>query len=623
MHINVGILRYLFRLGWRYLVIVCKDCKEGRNPFRIYIKSYQIYRKHGIDGMLKRVNREYDYRSIDREAVDYSHWCHRNEIINKKCSNDGPRMSIFMTIKEADPLFLKDSISSVQNQTYTNWQLWIVLGEPDSTKLNASLIHIVEEDERLGLIYSQQYKSVTENINDLIHKCRGEWVIFLGENDLFREDALCEVVQVVNLNKDVGLIYSDEDKIDEDEHRSEPNFKPDWNPDLLRSQNYIAYLCAMRVDLIKMIGGLRENFEGSQDYDLYLRITALLKDYQIEHIAKVLYHKRKQIDEFFSSVNVNKVAWDSGLKALQSFLDIVSPKAKAIYGITPYTYNVVYSLVEKPMVSLIIPTRDGYDMLHRCISSILANTLYDNFEILIVDNQSQDHRTLSYLNKISSLQNVRILKYDLPFNFSAINNMAVNEARGEIIGLLNDDVEIITENWLEIMVRHALRPEIGAVGAKLFYDNDTIQHAGVVLGIGGIAGHAHKMFLKSSHGYFSRLQLTQNYSAVTGACLVVHKSLYKLVGGLEEKQLPVAFNDVDFCLKLEKAGYRNVWTPYVEAYHHESISRGVENTAEKISRFDAESAYMRRKWGERIDYDPYYNKNLTKKREDFSLGDMT
>jgi GT2 family glycosyltransferase len=286
-------------------------------------------------------------------------------------------------------------------------------------------------------------------------------------------------------------------------------------------------------------------------------------------------------------------------------------------GRYPTTYRVRFPLpAEPPKVSLIIPTRDGCDILRACIESILSKTTYPNYEIVIVDNQSSDEKTLRYFDEIQKT-GIRVLRYNEQFNYPAINNFAVENVDGAVVGLINNDIEVISPEWLTEMASHALRPEIGAVGAKLYYSNDTIQHAGVILGVGGVAGHSHKYFPREVPGYFSRLCLTQNLSAVTAACLLVRRDSYLRVGGMDSENLTVAFNDVDFCLRLCEIGLRNVWTPYAELYHHESLSRGAEDSPEKIARFQKEIRYMMERWGDRLRNDPYYNPMLNLDREDF------
>jgi GT2 family glycosyltransferase len=386
------------------------------------------------------------------------------------------------------------------------------------------------------------------------------------------------------------------------------------------SQNYISHLLVVKKVLLDEVGVFREGYEGAQDYDLILRLSESLNENEITHIDQILYHWRACEGSTALNVNEKEYTSEAGLNALKSHLSNKKYQTQVDKGMLPNTFKVSYPIEKEPLVSLIIPTRDGYDILSLCIQSILDNTCYRNYEIVIVDNQTTDLQTLAYFKSLTEkYSHIRILKYNKPFNFSAINNFAVSQVKGEVIGLINNDVEIITSSWLKEMVGHALRPEIGAVGAKLYYDNDTIQHAGIILGIGGVAGHSHKYFTKDAHGYFSRLKIIQNLSAVTAAALVVKKSLYMEVGGLDEEHLKVAFNDVDFCLKLQAKGYRNLWTPYVELYHHESVSRGAEDTEEKKIRFEKEVHFMKKKWGNTLKRDRYYNRHLTLKDEKFGI----
>jgi len=449
-----------------------------------------------------------------------------------------------------------------------------------------------------------------------------EYVVFLDHDDTLSQNALYEMVKKLNENRQLKLIYSDEDKIDEEDHRYDPHFKSAWNPEMFYSQNYISHLTFLEKKLVDNVGGFRKGYEGSQDYDLLLRIIEKLKGDEIGRVEKILYHWRAIKGSTALSANEKNYAHEAGLKALQDYFSKKNENIDVVSGILPNTYKINYPIPkDAPLVSLLIPTRDGYDILSQCIESILEKTLYPNYEILILDNETTCQKTLNYFEELKKNDKIKILEYHKAFNYSAINNFAVKYAKGEFVGLINNDVEIISKNWLSEMMQYAIQSNIGAVGAKLYYENDTIQHAGVVLGIGGVAGHSHKYFQKSEHGYFSRLKIVQNYSAVTGACLVVRKKLYNEVGGLDEKNLTVAFNDVDFCLKLLEKGYMNIWTPYAELYHHESISRGAEDNPIKIKRFQAEIDFMQNRWGDVLVNDKYYNKNLTKVFENFNLDE--
>jgi len=435
-----------------------------------------------------------------------------------------------------------------------------------------------------------------------------------------RENALFWVVDAVIAHPDAGVIYSDEDKIDESGRRYAPYFKSDWNPDLFLSHNMICHLGVYKTALVRKLGGFREGCEGAQDYDLALRCTELLEASQIVHIPRVLYHWRSHAGSTAQAGSEKNYALMAGKHALdEHFARIhVSAKAELLdFGM----YRIRYAIpASSPLVSLIIPTRNGLDLIKQCIESIVAKTTYKNYEIIIIDNNSDEPRTLDFFGSLAGESRIRVIRDERDFNYSALNNAAVQQAQGEYIGLINNDIEVISPEWLEEMMGLAMRPNIGAVGARLWYPNDTLQHGGVIIGLGGVAGHSHKNLRKGAPGYFYRAQLIQNFSAVTAACLVVKKSIYQEVGGLDEVNLKIAFNDVDFCLRLCEAGYRNVWTPYADLYHHESATRGYEDSPEKQMRFMNEVLYMKKRWGDSLLDDAAYSRNLTLDREDFSYA---
>ena len=400
--------------------------------------------------------------------------------------------------------------------------------------------------------------------------------------------------------------------------RYDPYFKPDFSRELFRSQNYFNHLTVHRADNIRRVGGWRRGFEGSQDYDLSLRILERIDPQRIHHIPKILYHWRAAAGSTATSISEKNYAFLNGLRALQEHAHRLGLPATVEQAPETQFYRFRFPTPEpQELVTLIIPTRDKVDMLRSCIESIRSKTTYHAYEILIIDNRSSDAEALRYMQELESQKLARVIRYDKPFNYAAMNNLAVANANGTLVGLINNDVEVISPDWLSEMVSWAVQPDIGCVGAKLYYANDTIQHAGVIIGLGGVAGHSHKHFPRVHPGYFGRLKVVQNFSAVTGACLVVRKQVYESVGGLNEQDLAIAFNDVDFCLKVRAAGYLNVWTPYAELYHLESISREADDTAEKRARFEAECKHMLTTWG--LDYDPYYSINLTHAREDFSI----
>jgi GT2 family glycosyltransferase len=379
-------------------------------------------------------------------------------------------------------------------------------------------------------------------------------------------------------------------------------------------------LSVYRTQIVKDAGGFREGFEGAQDWDLAMRVIEAVPSSHIRHIPHVLYHWRAIRGSAALGMDEKNYANNAQRKTIQSHFDRIGKEVEILPAADHY-WRIRYPIAEPlPLVTLIIPTRNGYALLRRCVESIYQKTTYRNFELIVVDNQSNDPDTLNYLLELERERGVRILRYDAPFNYSAINNFAVQHARGEIVGLLNNDLEVITPDWLEEMVSHAIQPGIGVVGAMLYYPNDTIQHAGVILGVGGVAGHAYCRQPRGYNGAASRAALCQNLSAVTAACLVVRRDVFDNVGGLEETHLAVAFNDIDFCLRVREKGYRNVWTPYAEFYHDESASRGYEESPEKLDRFEKERDHMKRRWGELLLNDPAYNPNLALDRETFTLA---
>ncbi len=601
--------------------------ERKKDPFRVIRKSYARFKKNGMKEVRTHLNREYyslvpEASNNQEKRSTYSQWIRKNEkkIMKRDDLTFKPLISIITPAYNTEKKYLIAMIRSVLEQSYENWELCIA-DDASSSKDTLTVLKSYErKDERIKVLYRNTNGHICKASNSALSLAKGEYVLFLDHDDTLSHDALYIMVRRLNKNPALKLIYADEDKIDAQNRRFSPHFKSDWNPDMFFSQNYISHPTMIRRNIVDAVGGFRAGYEGSQDYDLILRCLPHITDKEIAHIPKILYHWRAIKGSTALASSEKKYTTDAGIKALKSYFTSVGRNVTVEKGMLENTYKVTYHIEQDlPLVSLLIPTRDGYEVLSKCIQSILDHTDYPNYEIIILDNETSDTRTLEYFEELRTFEHIRIVEYHHPFNYSAINNFGVTHAKGEVIALLNNDVEVISRHWLAEMVQHALRPEIGAVGAMLYYDNNTIQHAGVVLGIGGVAGHSHKYFPKGSFGYFSRLQIIQNYAAVTGACLVVRKALYEKVGGLDEKNLKVAFNDVDFCLKLQAKGYRNLWTPYVELYHHESISRGSDNTKEKQERFGREIMFMKQKWKNVLKNDRYYNKNLTLQFENFSL----
>jgi glycosyltransferase involved in cell wall biosynthesis len=531
-----------------------------------------------------------------------------------------PLISVLMPVYDATEYHLRLAIESVIKQSYENWELCIADDASPSPHVKRVLEEYRSKDGRIKVVYRPVNGHISAASNSALELVSGSYVALVDHDDELSPCALHFVAGEINASPQAKVIYSDEDKIDGEGKRFDPHFKPDWNPDLLLSQNYISHLGIYETALLRDVGGFREGFEGSQDYDLLLRCIPRLANGQIKHIPKVLYHWRALEGSTALHHGEKSYTMAAGFQALEDYLKRNNLPARVEYGLAPNTYHVRWEIPHPaPLVSLLIPTRDSLYILEKCVESILDKTTYPNYEIIILDNQSRDAETLEWFDKIQRKANVRVVSYDHPFNYSAINNYGVNQASGEIIGLINNDIEVISPDWLTEMVGHACRPEIGCVGAKLYYDNDTIQHAGVIVGLGGAAGHSHKHFPRDAPGYFFRLKIVQDLSAVTAACMLVRKSIFLNVGALNEKDLAIAFNDVDFCLRVRESGYRNIWTPYAELYHHESVSRGAEDSPEKVARFEKEIAYMKTQWGGQLMKDPAYNPNLTLDFEDFTI----
>ncbi len=554
----------------------------------------------------------YDYADEDRDVVAGQ--------VGRLSST--PLISVVMPVYNTPQKLLDEAVASVVAQIYPHWELCIADDASTSAWIKPALQAWMQRDPRIKVVFRSDNGHIAEATNSAFGLASGDYIALLDHDDLLRPQALAEVAFAINQQPDAELLYSDEDKIDEDGgRRFDPFFKPEWNRDLFLSQNYLNHLTVHRAANIRAAGGWRKEYYGSQDYDLNLRILALIDERRIVHIPKILYHWRLTAQSMAQDEGSKVYAVDNAIKALNSFL-ANSPATGHVEQIpTTSWYRIKYDLPEPPpLVSLIIPTRNGYDILKKCIESILTKTTYSNYEILIVDNGSDDPFTLDYFRQLRDAGSVRIIDYPHAFNYSAINNFAVTQAKGEVVGLINNDIEVITPDWLTEMTSLALRPGVGCVGAKLYYPNDTIQHAGVIIGLGGVAGHSHKTFQRNARGYFGRLMVTQNVTAVTAACLLVRKAIFTEVGGLDEVNLKVAFNDVDFCLKVAAAGYRTTWTPFAELYHHESVSRGSDDDPGKRERFRSEVIFMKEKWGATLAADPHYSPNLTLKYEDYSIN---
>ncbi|WP_156481115.1 glycosyltransferase family 2 protein [Variovorax sp. PAMC 28711] len=530
-----------------------------------------------------------------------------------------PRISIVMPTYNARSVWLREAVESVQRQIYPNWELCIADDASSSAESRALVAELAASDARIKVVFRPENGHISAASNSALELATGEWIALMDHDDVLSEHALFWIADCIDRNPKARLIYSDEDKIDEEGVRSSPYFKSNWNLDLFYSHNMFSHLGVFRADLVRRVGGFRLGMQGSQDWDLVLRCMEKIDASQILHVPRVLYHWRIHAESTAGSADAKPYAAIAGERALNEHFSRLGVDAKAEY--TGAGHRVRYALpASPPLVSLIIPTRNGLHLLRQCVDSILARTAYENYEIIIVDNGSDDPDTLNYLGSFQDSAFVRVIRDDREFNYSALNNMAVAQAKGDIVGLINNDIEVISPDWLSEMVSLAIQPGVGAVGAKLWYPDRTLQHGGVILGVGGVANHSHKGIAFGDSGYFSRANLIQSFSAVTAACLVVKKERYLSIDGLDEAHLKVAFNDVDFCLRLIEKGFRNIWTPYAELFHHESATRGADTAPEKRERFVREVNYMLDRWDALLKDDPAYSPNLTLDREDFSYA---
>ncbi|MEN1957596.1 glycosyltransferase family 2 protein [Luteimonas changyuni] len=532
-----------------------------------------------------------------------------------------PLFSIIVPVYNTSEHWLRKCIDSVRAQAYGRWELCLADDASPSPHVRKLLDAFAAGDSRIKVVHRPENGHISAASNSAIEIATGDWLVLLDHDDELHPLALSELAAAINRFPEWKLVFSDEDKMDAHGRRYDPYMKSDWNYDLFLSHNCISHLGAYEADLVRGVGGFRTGIEGSQDWDLALRCIENVRPDQIGHIPKVLYHWRAIEGSTALAPQEKDYAHHAGLRAIAEHLERVGSTGRVedIPG-QRGNYRVRYAVPDPaPLVSIIIPTRDGVELLRACIDSVIARTTYASYEIIIVDNQSSAKSTLDYFATLADEPRVRIIKYDQPFNYSKINNCAAVEARGSVLCLMNNDITVISPDWLDEMVGHACRPGVGAVGAMLYYPNDTIQHAGVIVGAHGVAAHAYSGFARGHPGHMSRARLTQELSAVTAACLVVTSAAYEHVGGLDP-QLDVAFNDVDFCLRLREAGYRNIWTPFAELYHHESATRGYETSPEKMSRFNGEVVYMRDRWGEALQYDPAYNNNLSVNDELYQLA---
>lgn len=610
-----------FPLNKKYPVIPGTEDKVTRLWIKAK-KGFKYMAKNGISHTIQRAKIE-----KLRNQASYPNWLARNEVLDIEAMTQEiatfhyqPKISIAMPVYNVEEKWLRLCIDSILNQVYTNWELCMADDASTDPNVKKILTEYQQLDERIRVVFREQNGHISEATNSALAIATGEFVALLDNDDELAINAFYEVVKVLNENPELDLIYSDEDKIDMDGNRSDPAFKPDWSPDLLLGTNYISHLGVYRRSILEEIGGFLKGYEGSQDYDLVLRFTEKTTKERIKHIPKVLYYWRMLPTSTAVDQGSKGYAFEAGLRAVQDALVRRGINGHATHGAANGLYDVYYDIESEKLVSIIIPTKNGYKDVQRCVSSIIEKTTYQNYEIIMADNGSTDPKMHELYAEFEQQLPGRFFveSIDIPFNFSTINNRAAKKAHGEYLLFLNNDTEVITENWLTLMVSFAQQERIGCVGAKLLYPNNTVQHAGVILGLGGVAGHGHYGYPHGDLGYFGRLAINVNYSAVTAACLLMKKADFDAVGGFEEA-FTVAFNDVDLCLKVQALGRDNVWLHEAELYHFESQTRGYDDKGKKKKRFEQEKVMMEEKWGPLIENDPFYNPNLTRDIPNFSL----
>lgn len=554
--------------------------------------------RHSVDSadqyqawLQRRCLSRQDLETLRREARNFQH---------------APLISIITPVFNTPVPWLEAAVASVLAQVYENWELILIDDASTDVATIKALPMFAARDPRIRLTQLEQSGGISAASNQGLSVATGEWIGLLDHDDLLEPDALFQTAKLLQMHADADLIYSDEDKLTEHGFDA-PLLKPDWSPDFFLSYNYICHFTTLRRAIVDEVGGFRSEFDGAQDYDLFLRVVE--KTERIHHIPRVLYHWRRSASSTSDNIRRKPKALEAGKKAIDEHLQRTGEAGYVAVDWRTHAYWVKREVKEAQKVCIIIPARDGIPLLSRCIDSLMRKTSYQDYEIVIVNNDSETPEARQYFAQTSH----RLLHFPGPFNFSAINNFAVEQTGCPWLLFLNNDVEIIETEWLSAMVEHVQRPEVGAVGARLLYPDDTIQHAGVVLGVGGIAQHAFRGFPAEDPGVCRQLQVTRNYSSVTGACLLTRREVFEEVGGFDEERLPVTFNDVDLCLKMRRAGYLIVYTPFAKLYHHESATRRRSVEAR-------ETEVMRERWPDLLERDPYYNPNLSRERADFSLG---
>lgn len=583
---------------------------------KIYLKQY------GIIKTLQKIFKVLYNRILGRNMYAsknkrYKIWIENNEPTFEEIEEQKkekfkiePKISLVVPMYNTPIKYFKELVESLINQTYENWELCLADG---SIEKNEQLQEIINKDNRIKYKFLNENKGISGNTNSAIQMATGDYIALLDHDDLIPVFCLYEIVKTINKNPEVEFIYTDEDKITGDDNkRYDPHFKPDFSIDTLRSNNYITHLAVFKKELMNKLEGFRDEYNGAQDFDIILRMAENTN--KIVHIPKILYHWRVHQDSTAMISAAKPYAYEAGKKAVEDHLKRQGLKARVTHGGDMHgVYQVEYEVEGNPKVSILIPNKDSVKLLKNCINSILNLTTYQNYEIIVIENNSEKQKTFKYYKQLEKIEKIKIINYpEKGFNYSKIINYGVKNCDGEFTVQLNSDTKLLTPNWLEKFIGFAQRKDIGAVGARLYYKDKSIQHAGISIGICGLAANLYVNTPKGIHAYLGRECTTRNVSAVTGACLFSRKSVYEEVGYMDEEKFAVAFNDVDFCLKLRKKGYLIVYNPYIEFIHYESKTRGYEVTPEKKARFEKESNNFKTKWKEQLkETDPYSNINFS------------
>ena len=588
------------------------------SPYTIQ-KGFRYLKHYGIKEFWIRLHERFE-----PEEVPYGPWYEayvpEEETLNRQRKRkflNAPLISVVVPAYHTPPLFLRQMLDSLVAQTYGGWELCIANGSPDDKEMEAVLEEYEKRDSRIRHENLKENLGIAENTNAAFRMAKGEFIGLLDHDDLLAPNALYEIALALEKNPEADVVYTDEDKVTTDlKEHFQPHLKPDFNLDLLRSNNYICHFFTVRREIVEQVGGFRKEFDGAQDYDFIFRCTEEAR--KILHIPEILYHWRTHKESTADNPASKMYAFEAGKRAIEAHLKRTGTDGEVSHTPDLGFYRVKYPVKGEPLISIIIPNKDEKESLEACLKSIWEKTTYKNYEIIVVENNSTSDEIFQYYKEISQ-KGVRLLRWKKEFNYSAINNFGAAHAKGEFLLFLNNDVTVITPDWLTELAGLCQRKEVGAAGVKLLYPDNTIQHAGCVIGIGGIAGHMFVDMPANRTGYLHKASLLQDMSAVTAACMIMKKQVFDQVGGFTE-ELAVAFNDVDLCLKINKAGSLVVYDPYVQLYHMESKTRGAEDSKEKVRRFQTEIEYMRCHWLDILkNGDPYYNKNLSLTKWNYSL----